>query len=297
MKGPKVGEKFILGGQAFETVGSEEKGAKYSLFAFVRTPFSDKARQQTIDPLKALAEARRKYAAEQAAAAKDRQSRALAWRTAIDAQTMDKWTRRADAVAIGKIGSWGSGVTFEIERMLKGRPRMSTGGKYYVTLPADGFDPRIADILAGGRPRCVLFLSEEKLVVSVSSVFANLVDPYEGIVVADDAAIQAVEASLEKHPAPTPRPVLVISRLDRNDASAIISAARATFEVVRSRQFSGHGPQTINHVRNTIPQAGCRMDRRCRRRSGPHTRRGGATRGNRGRRGWTRPGDRRRRGR
>ncbi len=256
LKGPKVGVKMILGGQVLETAEGDNKVAEYALFAFVRIPFSEEARQQTIKNLKVLAEARGKYAAEQAAAMKARTLRARQWRTALHAKTIEKSTRIADAVAIGKMVS---GSTFEIERMLKGRPRMSSGGKYFVSLPGDGFDPRIADHLNEGRPRCVLFLSEQRLVVSVTSVHADLIDPYEGIVVADNEAIEAVEAALEKHPAPKPRPVMVISALDRNDAPAVVSAARATFEVVVSHQFSAHGPKTIQHVRDTIPMTSCLM--------------------------------------
>ena len=113
------------------------------------------------------------------------------------------------------------------------------------------------DLVIDDRPRCVLFLSEKKLYASVTSVYANLVDPYEGIVIADTEAIKAVETSLTKRPAPKPRPVLVISTLGRDDASAIMSASRASFEVVHSRQFSFHGPHSIKHVRDTIPQAAC----------------------------------------
>ena len=259
LKGPKVGEKFILGGPALEKpVGNgknvKDNDVKYQLFAFVRIPFSDKARQQTIDGLKALDESRRKYAAEQVVAAKERASRAQAWRAALDAKTIDRSTQQADAVAIGKIVS---GSTFEIERMIKGQPRLSSGGKYYVSLPQDGFDKRIMDLVMDDRPRCVLFLSEKKLFASVTSVYANLVDPYEGIVIADTEAIKAVEASLTKRPAPKPRPVLVISTLGRDDASAIMSASRTIFEVVHSRQFSFHGTHSIKHVRDTIPQAAC----------------------------------------
>jgi hypothetical protein len=36
-----------------------------------------------------------------------------------------------------------------------------------------------------------------------------------------------------------------------------MSASRESFEVVHSRQFSFHGPHSIKHVRETIPQAAC----------------------------------------
>ena len=125
----------------------------------------------------------------------------------------------------------------------------------FVTLPSEGYDPRIADLVYE-RPRCILFLSEQNLIASVTSLHAQVVDPYEGIVLADAAAITAVKASLQKRPAPEPRPVLVISALDRADAEPLAQAARDNFVVIISHQFSGHGPNTIVHVRNTIPHAG-----------------------------------------
>lgn len=76
VKGPKVGQKFILGGSSFKPQPGEKDAPAYYLFAFVRTPYSDKAREQAIAQLKALEEARRKYAEEQAAAAKEREPRA-----------------------------------------------------------------------------------------------------------------------------------------------------------------------------------------------------------------------------
>ena len=138
--------------------------------------------------------------------------------------------------------------------MLKGQPRMSTGGKYFVTLPSEGYDPRIADLVYE-RQRCVLFLSEENLIASVTDIHARIVDPYEGIVLADAAAIAAVKASLRKRPAPKPRPVLVISALDKAEATPLAQAAWATFTVVISQQFSGHGLNSIDHIRDTVPHA------------------------------------------
>jgi hypothetical protein len=251
LKGPKVGQKFILGGGLLPLAPDERDAPVYHLFAFVRIPYSDKARAKAIADLAVLDEARRKYAAKQAAAAKERELRGQKWRAAMTDKVIEKRTQEADAVAIGKMVS---GDTFHIETMLKGQPRMSSGGEYYVTLPSDGYDPRIADLVAE-RPRCILFLSEKNLVASVTDIHAQLVDPFEGIVLADDAAIAAVKASLQKQPAPKPRPVLVISELGREDAAPVAEAARETFAIVVSHQFSAHGPNTIVHVRNTIPHA------------------------------------------
>jgi hypothetical protein len=253
LKGPKVGQKFILGGKLFKLAPDEdEKDApNYYLFDFVRIPYSDEARTKTIAHLAALDVERRKYAAELAAAAKERELRGQKWRAALTDRVIDQRTQEADIVAIGQITS---GAGYEFETMLKGQPRGSTGAKYFVTLPSDGYDPRIADIVYQ-RPRCILFLSEQNLIVSVTGIQAQLIDPYEGIVLADAAAIAAVKASLAKRPAPKPKPVLVISALDRADAAPLAQAARATFVVVNSHQFSGHGNNSIDHVRNTIPHA------------------------------------------
>jgi hypothetical protein len=253
LKGPKVGQKFILGGVRRELDDKAEKAApRYYLFAFVRIPYTDEAKEQTLAHLKALEEARRKYAAEQAAAAAERAQRAKAWRAALDAETIDQRTQAADAVAIGKIVSGG---TFAIETMLKGQPRMSSGGTYYVTPSGESLDPRIADLVYEERPRVVLFLSEKNLVASVTDMHAELLDPYTGIAPAEDRVLNAVKASLKKHPAPEPRQVLVISALDKADAIPLASAAQETFTVIRSQQFSAHGAHAIKHIRNAIPGA------------------------------------------
>jgi hypothetical protein len=251
LKGPKVGQKFILGGSALKPAADGKDAPVYYLFAFVRIPYSDKARTETIASLKALEAARSRYAAERAAAAKERELRVKKWRAAIDDEIIDKRTQQADAVAIAQIVSGG---TYEVETLLKGQPRMSSGGKYYVTLPDKGYDERIADLVAE-RPRCIFFLSEKQLVASVSDIHAELVDPFEGIVLADDAAIAAVQASLKKRPPPKPTPVLVISALDRAAAAPLGQAAQASFTVIHSHQFSSHGPDTVSHVRKTLPHA------------------------------------------
>jgi hypothetical protein len=248
-----VGQKFILGGVRRELDDKAEKAApRYYLFAFVRIPYTDEAKEQTLAHLKALEEARRKYAAEQAAAAAERAQRAKAWRAALDAETIDQRTQAADAVAIGKIVSGG---TFAIETMLKGQPRMSSGGTYYVTPSGESLYPRIADLVYEERPRVVLFLSEKNLVASVTDMHAELLDPYTGIAPAEDRVLNAVKASLKKHPAPEPRQVLVISALDKADAIPLASAAQETFTVIRSQQFSAHGAHAIKHIRNAIPGA------------------------------------------
>jgi hypothetical protein len=100
-----------------------------------------------------------------------------------------------------------------------------------------------------------LFLSEKNLVASVGGIYGEIIDPYEGIVAADDAAVAAVKASLKKRPAPEARPVLVISALPREGAAPLAEAALANFLVVTSHQFSGHSPNTITHVRETISPA------------------------------------------
>jgi hypothetical protein len=256
LKGPQVGQKFILGGASLKPaagVDEDEKNAPvYNLFDFVRFPYSDEARAKTIATLAALDAERRRYAAELAAAARDRAQRGQKWRAAMTDRVIDKRTGEADIVAIGQVTS---GAGYEFETVLKGLPRVPTGVKYFVTLPSDGYDPRIADLVSE-RPRCILFLSDKDLIASVAVIQAQLIDPYEGIVVADAAAVAAVKASLAKRPAPKQKPVLVISALDRADAAPLAAAARANFVVVNSHQFSGHGPNSIAHVRNTIPHVG-----------------------------------------
>lgn len=255
LKGPKVGVKLILGGTKLHAASDDKKADQnapvYHLFAFVRIPYSDAARAKAIATLAGLEASHRKYAEEQAAIAKERELRGRQWRAAMTDAVIDKRTQEADAVAIATVHG-GDGYT--VETMLKGRPRMSAGGTYYVAVPADGYDKRIADIV-WDRPRCILFLSEENLIASVHNVHAKLVDPYEGIVLADDAAIAAVKASLARRPAPEPKPVLVISALPREAAAPLAQAARANFAVVESHQFSGHGEHAIVHVRKTIPHA------------------------------------------
>lgn len=134
---------------------------------------------------------------------------------------------------------------------------MSRFGKYFVALPENGMDPRIRDIVNLERPRCLVFLSEGNLLATVPCVYADLVDPYEGIFPVDEAGIEAVQASLRRSPAPEPRPLLVVSALDRADAKAVIKAASKTFAVVNSHQFSYHNKDggTVQRVREWFPNA------------------------------------------
>jgi hypothetical protein len=253
LKGPRVGDKFILGGWVVVVDVGGMKTEQYHILDFIHIPYSDAAREKTLAQLATLEMARLKYAAEQAAAAKAHAERRAAWRASVDEKTIDRRTQQADAVAIGTI-TGGSG--YLIERMLKGRARMSTGGEYYLTIATEDYDPRIVDFVYD-RPRCVLFLSEENLTASVGVVRAKLVDPYDGIVLADDAAIAAVEASLKKHPPPAPRPLVVISALDRDDGPPVAKAVRGSFDVLQTLDFTGHSPLTIKHVRESFSDAAC----------------------------------------
>ena len=136
--------------------------------------------------------------------------------------------------------------------MLKGQPRMSTGGKYYVEIPPDAYDKRIADIFYE-RPRCIVFLSEKRLIVGVGNLSAQLIDPYQGIVLADAASIAAVKASLQKNPPPKAKPVLVISAIPHDAAAPFATALRRDFTVVETRLFTAHSPRTVTQVRDSIP--------------------------------------------
>lgn len=65
--GPKVGEKFILGGRAIEPAQAGAAEAPvYWLFSFVYIPYSDAARAEVLAQLKAVDDAIRKRAAEAA---------------------------------------------------------------------------------------------------------------------------------------------------------------------------------------------------------------------------------------
>jgi hypothetical protein len=253
MKGPDVGKKFILAGKLLEEGQVVSGRGRYLLLPNFRTPFSEEARIEQIKWLKEREERLHSALEEQARSKKELEARTSAWRAAADDSTIDKLTIKADSVAVALVKG---GTYFEIERMLKGRPRMSSDGVYYVSVPKDGIDPRIDEIIGYERRRCVVFFSEANLVASVTKAHADLVDPYLGIVLADEAAIGAVQASLAKHPAPKPRPVLVVSALDRKDALPLLVAGRKFFEVVEFQQFSTHWPERASsHVRETIPDA------------------------------------------
>jgi hypothetical protein len=58
LKGPRVGEKWILLGAEVLDVSGPMKATKYEISSYVRIPFNDKARDQIIKQLKALEVAR-----------------------------------------------------------------------------------------------------------------------------------------------------------------------------------------------------------------------------------------------
>lgn len=250
LKGPKVGGKFILGGKLWPALPNQRPN-DYEIFSFVRIPYSDAARKQTIAHLAALDAERARYAAEVAAAKQALDLRRQKWRAAMTDEVIDKRTQEADIVAIGTI-TGGSG--YEIETLLKGQPPGAAGAKFYLTIPTESYDKRVVEF-AYERPRSILFLSTKNLTAGVTSITAQFVDPLEGFVPADDAALAAVKKSLQNKPAPPPKPVLVISALHRPDAAPLAQAARANFTVVTSHQFSGHGDNSIVHVKGTIPYA------------------------------------------
>ena len=255
LRGPKVGAKYILGGQAIPREPDAKKDAAkldapvYSLFGFVQIPFSELARQRALANLAALDAARRTEAERRAAELRERDTRRQAWRAALTPAVIDRRTQQADAVAIATIVS---SHTYLVEQMLKGEPRTSAGGSYYLTLPAEGYDRRIADIVFE-RPRVLLFLSEGRLIAGVSDLEAALIDPYEGICLADEASIAAVNASLARRPPGKGKPLVVISSFPRDAAAPLAAALRGDYVVVESRQFSAHGDHVFAHLRKTIP--------------------------------------------
>lgn len=192
---PKVGDKFILWGEMI----NDKKQPQFGAFSWEAYPFSDENRTWAVKLIRDIEEQIR-LQKEKGEAEKKAKSQALAeWRAKVTAEDLKKYAKEAEIVLVGKIVSWGNsdgtGLTFSA-RILKGENLSKPGTDKIFAEPALSNDLR--DRLLNTDTEYLLFLKREGAVALPTHVRYPPIKSGEGIVIADQKAMEAVKAALDK---------------------------------------------------------------------------------------------------
>ncbi len=198
LAGPTPGTELILLGE----MQQEEERSIFWISPVGRFPFSKENRDLALEGV-ATGERLRRERAEQAQAEKQAyQQKMQAWRAKYSAADLAKFTQAADFVGVGEVTS-GPGIhgnldvhdyEFHVTEILKGDKRKDfQGDTYYlrVWVPKD-----ISELLYPRDRRFLLFLSEKDLDLRGAVPTYTFIEPGDGLVEADPAALQAVQAAL-----------------------------------------------------------------------------------------------------
>jgi hypothetical protein len=208
---PKVGEKFILWGE----MTRDKKRPQFGAYSWEAYPFSEEKRKWAAKIISEMA-AETKLQEEKWTAERKAKAQALAeWRAKVTVDDLKNYTNEADLVLVGKIVSWGSsdgsGRTF-FARVLKETSRPKTNSERFsiglAGVVGVSVAPDLKNIFASaalhpevharleGETDYLLFLSVEKAESQLTHFRFQPIKSGEGVVLADEKAIQAVNEAL-----------------------------------------------------------------------------------------------------
>jgi len=203
MKGPKVGEKYILWGWNITQHGQTR------FMAQGRETFSDRARLAALQRIerqkRQVEDNRRKVEAQEAA----RRSAVQQWRQTVSPEDIRRYAAAAEFVGIGKFGGAMNLqdsdmlVSFAISSILKGRQETKFAvPTYFVTFVA----PRKLCDLLDRETDYVVFLRAGSGKLSASTPSYERIPQGVGIVIADKEAREALVGYIARTPASTTQP-------------------------------------------------------------------------------------------
>jgi hypothetical protein len=184
---PRVGEQWIVAGWPYGD------GAAQMLMttAAGRLPCTPGQRAATVAMLQAHRAATAQEAAKRAAEAAALAKAIAAWRAGVTNAELARYAAEADCIVLVTDAHGGrDGYASKVESFLKGTARRDLG---WVTarLPA-----RVDALMTDRSQRYLLFLSETRVEVEPSAIVYRPIKSGDGVVLADDAAIEAVKAAV-----------------------------------------------------------------------------------------------------
>jgi len=199
MTGPRVGEKWILWGEA----AADDGQAVFRVFSQERTRFSDEKRTWAAQSIQDAAEWKKSY---EAKAERDRNALAEAkakWRAQVSAEDIGKYVVEADFVGIGRICSGPSRqggemrAEVQIATILKGQRRRMDypPNAYYLAIAV----PEPLCPLLDQHTEYAFFLSEKGMQLGPPNPpFYPRIRSGDGLVVADAASLKAAREAIQK---------------------------------------------------------------------------------------------------
>ncbi len=204
LAGPEPGARMILLGQFLEEDGHKS----FWISPIGRFELSKENRELAMAGIKRGEQLRREREEKLALEKQLYEKKMKAWRAESTSAEIEQFTIAADFIGIGTVSS-GPGIhgnmdvhdyDFRVSKILKGKQqREYADGSYSVRIwvPED-----ISELLYARDRAYVLFLSEKELHHGVSVCTYKTIETGDGMVEADEEALEAVTAALKRHSPP-----------------------------------------------------------------------------------------------
>jgi hypothetical protein len=201
MDKPAVGSRWIIFGRLLEEADGPALSLRYQI------AYSPAELAKTVDQIAQVDAATAEYAAKIASEAKALAEARVAWRAKTSSADIGNYVKAADFVAVGTIssGSWGNEPEslhiFQIKQILKGQKRYAyLNDLYFVEVKI----PLETGKLLKRDQEYLVFLLDRGFDTRKMPVYSRI-SLGDGVVIADDAALQAARDTLAA-PATSPSP-------------------------------------------------------------------------------------------
>ena len=196
MKGPKVGEKYILWGWNFvqkdTPVFLAHDGGRFA--------FSDEERQRAIQMINRDQQLMLEYQKKMEAEKQAHREAVKKWREGVSSDDIKQYAAKAEFVGVGKRSS----SSFRITEILKGRQKKEyMDGAYYVTFEI----PQAVHNLLDRDTTYAVFLQDTPKLLSASAASYATIPLGEGVVIADEQTMKALAGFVSRKPTSASMPV------------------------------------------------------------------------------------------
>lgn len=207
MKGPKVGEKYILWGWVY----IEKDTPVFLAGNGGRFAFSDEKRQWAIQRIHRDQELLLEYQKKREAEKQAHLNAVKKWRETVTSDDIKQYAATAEFVGIGKLSSETTGVSermyvdFQITEILKGQQKKEfTDGAYYVTFVVP--ETKMSGLLERDT-RYVVFLNSTAKMLNAAGTNYVTIPSGDGVVIADEQTMKALAGFVSRKPTTASMPV------------------------------------------------------------------------------------------
>jgi hypothetical protein len=199
MKGPKVGEKYIIWGWGY----AQDRSPRFHVANGGRHPFSFEKRQWAIDMIDRDRKSSLAYQKKMEAEKQAHLDAVKKWRVGVSSDDIKQYAAKAEFIGIGKLSGAITGtpeemyVDFQVTGILKGQQKQKYKDAVYF---ATFIIPTKLYYLLDGKTDYVVFLQDTPKRLSASAHSYAPIPLGDGIVIADEQTTKALAGFVSRKP-------------------------------------------------------------------------------------------------